>query len=889
MSEDKSPSYYVIKRSGIHEEVDFGKISKRLIDLYQLGNFKYITKADITKLSQGVITKVSNGIPTQELDRVAALLAAEKISLHPEYNKFAGMIEVSNHHKNTESTKTMMAVTMQLYHNQNDNGDHIPLVSYDYYKFVKRNAQKLDEFIMSDTGYNKDFDVDFIGFKTFERSYLLKLSNGKIIERIQQLWMRVAIAIYMPRHFNHVVYKQYDDQASLEYIYMVYTMLSKMYGIHATPTLYNAGSTFEQFISCFLMGIDDSLNGIMDLAKDCALISKYSGGIGYWLHPLRASGSYINGTNGKSNGPIPFIQILAETSKAFNQGGKRPGSFAGYLSIDHPQFMDFIQMRKLRRDADLYNLACFIGAWIHDEFMVRVIKDETWYFIDPAKSRNKNGKYLYELIGKDYEEHYNYLVEQKAYSDEISARKLFQLIASTQLESGYPYVLFADACNVKSNQKNLGTINSSNLCTEIIEYSSPDEYACCVLASVCLQQFVKDNKFDLEMLVKYVRLLVRNLNRIIDINKYPVVQTKLSNYRHRPLGIGVQGLADVYNKLDYPFDSPAAKRLNILIFEAIYYGALSESCQLAREQLKAYKAVIREQGKCKVPVNYHTVSVGINYLGNGTYQSFEKQVIPEYKEYDEKNLPNTSGAYPSYAGSPMSEGKYQFDLWKEDAYRFNDMVDRRGLPQEFKRDYVNLISNKWDWHSLSLKIAKFGIRNSLLVAPMPTASTSILTGSNSCFEPYSANLYSKSTLTGTFTVVNASLIEKLCNEKCWDEDMLNRLINAKGSVQSLDVPAHIKEQFKTAYELSQKSIIDQCIDRGHFICQSQSMNIYLRNPTVQKVCGILEYGWMKGIKTAMYYLRAEVNRDLKSYANVISQSTKEFDQDLGDTICEACN
>jgi len=726
------------------------------------------------------------------LDELAAQTAAHMVTVHPDYGLLAARIEVSNLHKNTK--KLFSDVVEDLYNYINPrSGEKGPLISDRVYQIVQENKEKLDSAIV----YGRDYGYDYFGIKTLTKSYLLKL-NGRIAERPQHMLMRVSLGIH-------------EDK--LDKVIETYNLMSLKWFTHASPTLFNGGTQRPQLSSCFLLTMkDDSIEGIYDTLKQCAKISKNAGGIGVAIHCIRATGSYIKGTNGTSNGIVPMLRVFNNTARYVDQGGgKRKGSFAMYLEPWHADIFMFLELRKNHGKEEDRARDLFFGLWIPDLFMKRVEKDEQWSLFCPNEAKG-----LYELVGDKFEAEYVRFENEKKYKRQIKARELWTAILQSQIETGTPYMVYKDACNNKSNQKNLGTIKSSNLCTEIIEYTSEEEVAVCNLASIALPKFVDADAqtFDFDKLVEITQVVTRNLDRVIDVNYYPVKEAKVSNMRHRPIGIGVQGLADVFMKLRMPFDSKKARTLNKEIFEAIYFGALTASNEIAERD----------------------------------------------------------GAYSTYKGSPMSEGKIQFDLWKEFGH-FGGSDDKKVDDNE-----CTLNEKKFDWKGLRQKIAKHGVRNSLLCAPMPTASTSQILGNNECFEPYTSNVYVRRTLAGEFVCINDHLLRELIKTGKWTPLLKDKLIANNGSVQGLEeVPEEMQKIYKTVWEISQKTLIDLAADRGHFIDQSQSFNIHMNNPNFGKLTSMHFYGWKKGLKTGMYYLRTKAATDAIKFT--VDQAALDKDEE----------
>ena len=745
----------VIKRDQRKESVKFDKITARIEKLSYGLNTKYVKTIEIAKK---VIDGIYDGVSTQELDELAAETAATLTTKHPDYAVLAARISISNLHKTTSKSFSSTMKRLYTYINPKT-GKNASLLSKEIYGIINKNAAILDSSII----YDRDFSYDYFGFKTLEKSYLLKL-NGIVVERPQHMLMRVAIGIH----------KENID-AAIE----TYNLLSEKWFTHATPTLFNAGTPKPQLSSCFLLTMkDDSIEGIYDTLKQCAKISQSAGGVGLSIHNVRASGSYINGTNGISNGIIPMLRNFDMTARYVDQGGgKRKGSFAIYLEPWHADIFEFLQLKKNHGKEELRARDLFYAMWIPDLFMKRVEANENWSLFSPDETKD-----LHETYGDDFEKLYTKYEKEGKARKSIKAQDLWFEILESQIETGNPYILYKDAANKKSNQKNLGTIKSSNLCTEIMEYTSPDEVAVCNLASIALNKFVKDDMtYDHKKLYEITKVITKNLNKVIDVNYYPIEEAKNSNMRHRPIGIGVQGLADAFILMRYAFDSEEAKKLNTEIFETIYFGAMEASMEIAKKD----------------------------------------------------------GAYESYKGSPVSKGIFQFDMW--------------GITPD---------SNRWDWTKLKQKVKKNGVRNSLLLAPMPTASTSQILGNNECFEPYTSNIYTRRVLSGEFIVVNKHLLKDLINLNLWDDSMKDRLMEANGSIQEIkEIPENIKLLYRTVWEISQKSIINMAADRGAYICQSQSMNIHMQDATFGKLTSMHFHAWKKGLKTGLYYLRTKAATD----------------------------
>ncbi|EAR02617.1 ribonucleoside-diphosphate reductase subunit alpha [Maribacter sp. HTCC2170] len=746
---------YVVKRDGRKELIMFDKITARVRKLcYGLNGL-----VDPLKVAMRVIEGLYDGVTTSELDNLAAEIAATMTTTHPDYAKLAARISVSNLHKNTKKSFSETMEDLYTYVNPRT-GKKAPLLSDEVYKVIAENSVALDSTII----YNRDFGYDYFGFKTLERSYLLKL-NGKIAERPQHMLMRVSIGIHL------------DD---LDAVKETYELMSKKYFTHATPTLFNSGTPKPQMSSCFLLAMkDDSIDGIYDTLKQTAKISQSAGGIGLSIHNVRATGSYIAGTNGTSNGIVPMLQVFNDTARYVDQGGgKRKGSFAIYMEPWHADIFEFLELKKNHGKEEMRARDLFYAMWISDLFMKRVEANEEWTLMCPNECPG-----LFTNHSEEFEKLYLKYESENKGRKTVRARELWEKILESQIETGTPYMLYKDAANRKSNQKNLGTIRSSNLCTEIMEYTSPDEVAVCNLASIALPMFIKNGEFDHKELFRVTKRVTKNLNKVIDRNYYPVKEAENSNMRHRPIGLGVQGLADAFILLRLPFTSDEAKKLNQEIFETLYFAAVTASMEAAKEE----------------------------------------------------------GKYSSYDGSPISQGEFQHNLW--------------GIKDEE-------LSGRWDWTKLRKDVKKNGVRNSLLVAPMPTASTSQILGNNECFEPYTSNIYTRRVLSGEFIVVNKHLLEDLVNLGMWNENMKQELMRANGSIQHIEtIPQDIRDLYKTVWELSMKDIIDMSRHRGYFIDQSQSLNLFMENANYSKLTSMHFYAWKSGLKTGMYYLRTKAAVD----------------------------
>lgn len=738
----------VIKRNAKREDVSFDKITARVKKLvYGLSDH-----VNPIKISMKVIEGLYDGVSTSDLDNLAAETAATMAAIHPDYALLASRIAISNLHKNTNKS---FSETMEGLYNYVDpvNGKKAGLISDTTIDIIRRHADQLDSAII----YDRDFTFDYFGFKTLERSYLLRMS-GKVVERPQHMLMRASVGIHGE-----------DIASAIE----TYHLMSEKWFIHATPTLFNAGTPKPQLSSCFLLSmVDDSIEGIFETLSRCAKISQSAGGIGLSIHNIRATGSYIKGTGGTSNGIIPMLKVFNDTARYVDQGGgKRKGAFAVYLEPWHADIMEFLELKKNHGKEEQRARDLFYALWISDLFMERVKNNENWSLFCPNEAPG-----LCDTYGGEFEALYHKYEEEGRARKVVRAQEIWSAIIESQIETGTPYMLYKDAANKKSNQKNLGTIKSSNLCTEIMEYTSADEVAVCNLASLALPKFVDNGVFNHDKLYEITRVVTRNLNKVIDVNYYPIPEARNSNMRHRPVGIGVQGLADAFILMGFAFDSPEARKLNKEIFETIYFAAVTESNAIAQKE--------------------------------GPYQSFE--------------------------GSPASKGELQYDMWGVEP------------------------SDRWNWAELKANIKKTGMRNSLLLAPMPTASTSQILGNNECIEPYTSNIYTRRTLSGEYIVVNKHLLNDLIRLNLWDEEMKEALIVSNGSVQHIEgLPQELKDRYKTVWEISQKAIIDMAADRGAFICQSQSLNLFVENATMAKLSSMHFYAWQKGLKTGMYYLRSK--------------------------------
>ena len=775
-----SENFCVIKRSGIKEEVSFDKVTRRLKKLcYNLSS-----KVNPIIVAQKVCGQIYNNVTTIELDELAAQICISMSTQHIEYGVLASRIIISNNHKFT--SPSFSETIYILYNNKDKNGQVCPLINDKLYNIVMNNKDKLNDIL----NYENDYLFDYFGFKTLERSYLMKVNNN-VVERIQHMFLRVSLGIH-----------QDDIKSAIT----SYQLMSQKYFTHATPTLFASGTPRPQLASCFLMGMDDSVKGIYKAVSDCAEISAGAGGIGLCISKIRSKNSYIRGVNGNSNGIIPMCRVLNETARHINQAGKRPGCIAVYIEPHNVEILEFLELRKNTGAESERARDLFLALTISDLFMKRVESNSEWCLFDADECPGLDDSY-----GDEYEKLYlKYELENKQ-RKKVQARKVWNYILTSQIETGTPYILFKDAINKKSNQKNIGVIRNSNLCAEILEYSDDKEYAVCTLASVSLPNFIKDDmSFDHEKLIEIMEVLVNNLNKVIDINYYPVPETRLSNEKHRPIGIGVQGLIDVFYKMKMPFDSDEAKNLNKDIFETMYYGAM----------LASYKQALKH------------------------------------------------GHYSTFKGSPLSEGLFQFDLWG-----------------------VNP-SNRYDWDDLRQKIMDSGVRNSLCLALMPTASTSQILGNNECFEPITSNIYTRRTVAGDFVVVNKHLIKDLNELELWNDTMKNKIIENNGSIQTIaEIPDNIKNLYKTVWETKQKHLIEQAADRGPFICQTQSMNLFFEEPTQNTLTSALFYSWKKGLKTGCYYIRTRPKAQAQQFTIEAKKVTNNAVQnnDSNYQECEMCS
>jgi ribonucleoside-diphosphate reductase alpha chain len=826
MSSVSNEDMHVLKRNGEREIVAFDKILARL---KTLGQEAGITGVNYTTLVIKIIDQLYDGIPTMKIDELTAQQCAMMAVQHPDYGTLASYIIISNAHKNIPAG--FYQAMRQLYEYRDSHDKHTPIISKTVWDFLHeiidtpRNGSApgpgpyfVHEALEQMIAYPRDYLIDYFGFKTLERSYLMR-ANGVIVERPQHMWMRVALGIHCQRKDTRTIYE------TLVFIQNTYDAMSQKYMTHATPTLFNAGTPRPQLSSCYLIAMEnDSIDGIFDTLKDCAKISKHAGGIGLHIHNIRASGSHIRGTNGSSNGIVPMLRVFNNTARYIDQGGRRNGSFAVYLEPWHPDIEDFLEMKKNHGDEEMKGRDLFYALWVPDLFMERVrgggsgagASADMWSYFCPDECPG-----LADVYGDEFRELYEKYEREGRARKQVKARDLWLKILDSQMETGTPYILFKDAANKKSNQKNIGTIKSSNLCTEIMEYSDANETAVCNLASIALNRFVDDKTrtFNIAELERVTALVVDNLNQIIDINYYPTTKTETSNLRHRPIGIGVQGLADVFMMMNLPFHSEEAKVLNREIFETIYYSALQASMTLAAR--------------------------------NGAYETFE--------------------------GSPASNGILQFDMWGVDP-----TADSYPAPK-----YRN---KRYDWTELKAKIQKYGLRNSLLLAPMPTASTSQILGNNECFEPITSNIYTRRTLAGEFIMVNRYLIRDLIALGLWNERVKTNIIANQGSVQYIDgLPDDLKLKYKTVWEMPMRHIIDMAADRGAFICQSQSMNLWVEEPNYNILTSMLFYAWNKGLKTGVYYLRRKAKHQPQQFTVEPEKGGVAIGGAAEEEICEFCS
>ena len=809
----------VIKRDGELEEIAFDKILSRIKKLGQEVGIQINYQQLVIK----IIDQLFDTISTTKIDELLAEQCASMSTLNPDYGILASRIVVSNHQKNTNSH--FLNVVNILYNFKNIHGITKPLLSDNLFKFTTEYIEEIEDMI----DYERDYLIDYFGFKTLERAYLFKVGT-KFIERPQHMWMRVAIGI-------HGDPKTENPKETLRLVRETYDLMSLKFFTHATPTLFNAGTPRPQLSSCYLIAMeDDSLDGIYNTLHDCAQISKYAGGIGLHIHNIRAKGTHIQGTNGTSNGLVPMLRVFNNTARYIDQGGgKRNGSFAIYLEPWHPDISDFLELKKNHGDEELKARDLFYALWIPDLFMERIKSNGKWSLFCPHECPG-----LSDCYGQEFKDLYEKYEQQGNSRKTVPARDLWFQILDAQMETGTPYLLYKDAVNNKSNQKNLGTIKSSNLCCEIAQYSDDKETAVCNLASIALPAFVNETtkQFDFDELIRVTKVVTNNLNRVIDINFYPTEKTKTSNMKHRPIGIGVQGLADTFIMMDIAFHSEEAKQLNKDIFETLYYAALTRSNELAIERTN---------------------------ISETTFTKDELTKLPN----------NLKGSYSSFVGSPASQGILQFDMWS----KFAGHSSKLG----------------YNWDALKTSIVNNGLRNSLLIAPMPTASTSQILGYNECFEPITSNMYSRRTLAGEFVLPNKYLMKDLIKLGLWNEQMKNNIISNKGSIQHIEnIPEHIRNKYKIVWEIPMKHIIDMAADRGTYICQSQSLNLWMEDPVYNKLTSMYFYAWEKGLKTGIYYLRRKAKHQAQQFT--IEPDAKQHDVDVNSSnddgkedICEMCS
>ena len=829
----------VMKRNGQFEDISFDKILKRVKKLGN--NMEPPLKLNYSQFVMDVIEQLYPDISTTKIDELTAEQCASMCTKHPDYGILASRIIVSNNHKNTLSS---FSKSMEILYNFKDIHDkHIPIIDEKVWNIINKNKDFFDGII----NYTRDYEIDYFGFKTLERAYLMRVDK-KIVERPQHMWLRVSIGIH------------FDD---LDAVKETYDLMSQKYFTHATPTLYNAGTPRPQLSSCYLLSMeDDSIDGIYNTLKECANISKWAGGIGLHIHNVRSTGSHIRGTNGTSNGIVPMLQVFNKTARYVDQGGgKRNGSFAIYMEPWHSDIEDFLELKKNHGDEEMRARDLFYALWIPSLFMEKVEQGLEWCLFCPDKCPG-----LSDCYGEEFNKLYNKYESEGKMNKRVNARDLWYKILDSQMETGTPYLLYKDAANEKSNQKNLGVIKSSNLCTEIIEYSNDEETAVCNLASIGLSKFVNlDKTFDYEKLHEVTKVVTSNLNKIIDINFYPTIKTRRSNFLHRPIGIGVQGLADVFALMDIPYHSEEALLVNKQIFETIYHGALERSNELAitrRTIMSQIADINKYDDKYNVDL-FETNERDCRTYNTNLKEEFKtllEQAKPIRAELEIKDK-NVIGTYSSFVGSPASKGILQFDMW--------------GVTP----------SERYDWTALKTSIKENGIRNSLLLAPMPTASTSQILGNNECFEPYTSNIYSRRTLAGDYIVANKHLMKELVDLNLWTEDLKNNIILNKGSIQQIDgIPEHIKNKYKIVWEIPMKHLIDMSVDRGAYICQSQSLNLWQEDPSYKSLSAMHFYGWKKGLKTGIYYLRRKPRHQPQQFTIDPSKIQHEENE-----VCEHCS
>ena len=844
---------HVLKRNGKKEIISFDKILKRGKSIAKEFGLANIIHA---QLAMKVIDQLYDNIQTTKIDELMAEQCASMASTHPDYTKMASAITISNLQKNTSSS--FYETIKKLYDFKDVNNASYKLI----HEYIMKICEDYKETLDSMIDYHRDFLFDYFGFKTLERAYLMKVNNT-IVERPQHMWLRVSLCIH---------------GSNMEKVKETYDYMSQKYFIHATPTLFNAGTPRPQLSSCYLIAMeDDSIDGIFNTVKECAQISKWSGGIGLHIHNIRSSGSQIRGTNGVSNGLIPMLGVFNKTARYVDQGGKRNGSFAIYLEPHHPDVEEFLELKKNHGDEESKCRDLFYALWLSDLFMERVMGNKIWSLFCPDKCPG-----LSDCYGDEYRKLYLKYENEGRFNKQIDARELWIKILDSQMETGTPYLLYKDAANSKSNQKNLGTIKSSNLCSEIIEYSDANETAVCNLASIGLPMFVKEDKsFDYEKLETITKILVTNLNNIIDVNFYPTVKTLRSNFKHRPIGIGIQGLADVFLKMDLAFTSDEAKEINKLIFETIYFAALTRSYEISKERLEdlmflktEYESnnwsFVDSNPECREYSIYNVSDASsVNAKNSDTKIQYCLDKMKPVKAEIDNLKKDYLGAYSSFQGSPLSEGILQFDMWN-----------------------IEPSKGRYDWGTLKQNIIKYGCRNSLLCAPMPTASTSQILGNNECFEPITSNIYSRRTLAGDFVMVNKYLVEDLLKLDMWNSTIKNNIIANKGSVQFIEgLTEKMKEKYKIVWEMSMKDLISMSRDRGAYICQSQSLNLWMEDPTPSALTNMHFYSWKVGLKTGIYYLRRKAKHQAQQFTiepvkkDISNNKVEEEEKEDGCLMC----
>ena len=834
----KNDEMRVTKRDGTLETLYFDKILNRIRKLGNEANIQLNYQSLVIK----VIEQLYDTITTTKIDELAAEQCAVLSTKHTDYSILAARIVISNHHKNTSSV--FSEVIERLYNHHDIRGNHRPFISKEVYDYTLKYSSELNDMI----DYHRDYLYDYFGFKTLEKSYLFKL-NKTIVERPQHLLMRVAIGIH--GNTKHINNDDNESSRSLQLIKETYELMSQKYFTHATPTLFNSGTPHPQLSSCYLLAMeDDSIDGIFNTLKECANISKWAGGIGLHIHNIRSKGSFINGTNGISNGIVPMLRVFNNTARYVDQGGgKRNGSFAIYLETWHADIEDFLEMKKNHGDEEMKARDLFYALWVSDLFMERVKSNGVWSLMCPYQCPG-----LCDVYGEKFVELYQRYESEGKYIKQLDARELWFRILDSQMETGTPYILYKDHVNHKTNQQNLGTIKSSNLCCEITEYSDANETAVCNLASIGLPMFVNSvtKEFDYDKLHDVVKIVTNNLNNVIDINFYPTEKTRCSNLKHRPIGIGVQGLADTFILLDVPFHSEEAKKINTLIFETIYHASLEKSNEIAIERENDIKHMFMTSMTNSMRFDI------LEHFNQYEYDSLLKHNLPHMNETP------YIGSYSSFIGSPASKGILQFDMWNVEP------------------------SERYNWETLKQSIQKHGLRNSLLVAPMPTASTSQILGFNECFEPFTSNIYSRRTIAGEFVVVNKYLMNELIKNNQWNEDVKNNIIANNGSIQQLTfLSEHMRNKYKTVWEIPMKHVIDMAAERGAFICQSQSLNLWVEDPTYNTLTSMHFYSWKKGLKTGIYYLRRKGKHQAQQFT--IEPERKNTNEEEKDEICEMCS